>query len=676
VHAEYDCPLASVARRPSMGARRMAPRHSEDSRGSGSGSGSGGTGGRRAFAAEPELDLPGYHDFVLVARSDASEVYRARQDGLDRFVAVKVLLLDEAEAVARFRRELEITVRLGRQHPHIVTVIDTGTTSTGRPCIVMEYYDLGSVHDRLKAHGPLPPDEVIAVGTVVADALAFAHSHGVLHRDVKPQNILMLPTSYVVADFGIARHIGAAHTASVEWFSYRHAAPQVLDGDAPAVQDDIWSVGSTLFTLLEGVSPFASDDPAEDTALPYMRRVRAGARRAMTVPNTPPGLVAVIERCLRQDRAERFPSAAELREAFATLSVQARTAWAPRGTSGALPGPDDGGPATIALPPSRPSAPATAAPTAPPVAPPGAGLAPGMAPPGMAPPGMAPPGVARPGMAPPGVARPGMAPPGVARPGMAPPVGLADPTTARGAAAEMSPSDLAYLVASAVAAGGFAPGGDTTRRPGKRAEKQPAAIQQPPPPAAAQAVPVAAPSYFGGDFGLAGERQPEEADRAGGRMAALVIFALVGVLLIGSLIFAGTWIYRHQRPAASAPRPSTAPPPTRGGALPFPETSVPAQTASASASPDPALAPVITRLDVADSTVSLRWRDTTNGQAQYFVIVHDTGDGSQTVQPLLGQGTTQTTLPGLAPPYCFRVFAIVTVTQFGVSKQKCSGSPG
>src|SRR5439155_18019311 len=96
-------------------------------------------------AASPAgpVELPGYRDFAVVARGGGSVVYRARKDGLDRPVAVKVLLLGGEAAVVRFHREVDITVRLGRQHPHIVTVLDTGTTSAGQPCIVMEYYDLG-----------------------------------------------------------------------------------------------------------------------------------------------------------------------------------------------------------------------------------------------------------------------------------------------------------------------------------------------------------------------------------------------------------------------------------------------------------------------------------------------------------------------------------------------------
>jgi eukaryotic-like serine/threonine-protein kinase len=129
---------------------------------------------RSAVQTRPgHIDLPGYRDFVAIARSGTSEIYRAHQEGLDRPVAVKVLLLDDEEAVARFQRELEITVQLGRQHPHIVTVIDTGVARGGQPCIVMEFYDNGSLHDRLSGQGPLPWSDALAAGITVADALAF-----------------------------------------------------------------------------------------------------------------------------------------------------------------------------------------------------------------------------------------------------------------------------------------------------------------------------------------------------------------------------------------------------------------------------------------------------------------------------------------------------------------------
>ncbi|SES35733.1 Serine/threonine protein kinase [Lentzea xinjiangensis] len=267
-------------------------------------------------ARAPEIALPGYSGFRVIAQGGEGTIYRARQDGLGRDVAVKVLQVTDPATVARFRRELAITVELGRQHPHIVTVLDTGTLPDGRPCIVMEFYERGSLHDRLRAMGPLPVADVVAAGIAVADALAFAHGQGILHRDVKPQNVLVLPTSYVLADFGIARGADAGHSASLQMVSYRHAAPQMIEGAAPSAADDVWSLGSTLFTLLEGKPPFASDNPDEDTLLSYVGRVSSAEPRALTRFDVPAALVAVLGRCLRKDRAERFGSALELRDAL------------------------------------------------------------------------------------------------------------------------------------------------------------------------------------------------------------------------------------------------------------------------------------------------------------------------------------------------------------------------
>ncbi len=278
--------------------------------------------------ATVDLALPGYSDFQLIAEGGEGTVYRARQDGLGRHVAIKVINVVDPARLARFQRELEITVGLGRQHPHIVTVIDTGIVPGGRPCIVMEFYDLGSLHDRLRERGPLPVEEVVAAGTAVADALAFAHAQGFLHRDVKPQNILMLPTSYVLADFGIARMADAGNTTSLQLVSYRHAAPQMIDGQTPDATDDLWSLGSTLFTLLDGSPPFATNNPDEDTVLSYLGRVRSAEPRPLRRADVPPELAAAISRCLSKKREDRYPDAAALRAALAAIDT-AIVGWTP-----------------------------------------------------------------------------------------------------------------------------------------------------------------------------------------------------------------------------------------------------------------------------------------------------------------------------------------------------------
>jgi hypothetical protein len=275
--------------------------------------------------------LAGYRDAVEVARGGAGIVYRAWQERPGRYVAVKVLLLSDPAAVVRFRRELEITVALGRQHPHIVGVLDCGTTGAGQPYLVMEFYDLGSLHDQLAAGGPLPVGVAVAAGAAVADALAFAHGQGVLHGDVKPQNVLVRPTSYVLADFGLARR-GTAEHATPDWFSYRHAAPQVLDGEPPTAADDVYSLGSTLYTLLAGRPPFADDDPDSDTALGYLRRARTAAPRPLTRAGVPAELIGIVRRCLARSREHRFPDAAAVRDALAAVPAETRV-W----TRAALP---------------------------------------------------------------------------------------------------------------------------------------------------------------------------------------------------------------------------------------------------------------------------------------------------------------------------------------------------
>jgi hypothetical protein len=286
------------------------------------------------------LVLDGFTDVVAVASGGDSTIYRAHQSSLDRDVAIKVVSLSEPEELRRFEREISLTVRLGRAHPNIVTVLDTRILPDGRPCIVMDFFELGSIHDRLRVAGPFASDEVVTIGRVIADALAFAHDQRVVHRDVKPQNILMLPTSYVLADFGIARSVDAGHTASLERLSYRHASPEVLDGRPPEPTDDLWSLTSTMATLLEGRAPFAADDPGEDSALAYLRRVRLGERRPLPA-DTPPALAALIDRGMHPDRRRRFGSAAELMAQLRELDRQT-TSWAPQetGSGSALPGVD------------------------------------------------------------------------------------------------------------------------------------------------------------------------------------------------------------------------------------------------------------------------------------------------------------------------------------------------
>lgn len=263
--------------------------------------------------------LEGYAGWWEIGRGGDAVVYHATQNDLGREVAIKVLRVDDEASVRRFTREARLMLSLGRQHPNMAKVLQIGTSSLGRPCIVMDFYELGSLDKRLVANGPLGADEVIGIGSVIADALAFAHANGVLHLDVKPQNILILPTSYVLADFGIARLTDTAHPSDEERYSYRHSSPQVLDAATPSESDDVFSLGATMFHLLDGRPPFSAASGEPDSALSYSKRVRKSEPRALLRPDVPRELAAIIQKCLRKDPAERYASAAAVRDALAPL---------------------------------------------------------------------------------------------------------------------------------------------------------------------------------------------------------------------------------------------------------------------------------------------------------------------------------------------------------------------
>ncbi|WP_345386970.1 serine/threonine-protein kinase [Nonomuraea salmonea] len=155
-------------------------------------------------------------------------VYRAHQERLDRVVALKVLSVDRVDqrTMRRFQRELQLTGRL-TGHPNVVTVFDTGMTGSGKPYIAMDFFEHGSLRDRVRNEGPLPVPDVLRAGVKLAGALAAVHEAGVLHGDIKPQNILISRYGEpAIADFGVARVVDAAEiSATSQAFTPLHAAP-------------------------------------------------------------------------------------------------------------------------------------------------------------------------------------------------------------------------------------------------------------------------------------------------------------------------------------------------------------------------------------------------------------------------------------------------------------------
>nr|BFF24217.1 hypothetical protein GCM10025732_21820 [Glycomyces mayteni] len=236
----------------------------------------------------PTPAIPGFRDFEMVAHGSTAFVYRAVQERLDRTVAVKVLLVDDDMTTAdSVEKELEATVAVSN-HPHIVSIIDTGHTDAGQPFIVMEYCEGGSYSAILKADGPLPVADVLDVGVKIGQALQAAHHADILHRDVKPQNILRGQYGPALADFGIARSTAAlAATAAIDKLTPLHASPEALLRQVQTPASDLFSLASSMWHLLAGFAPFANPEGGTDPDT-HRQRVTSDAQPPKLPARTSP----------------------------------------------------------------------------------------------------------------------------------------------------------------------------------------------------------------------------------------------------------------------------------------------------------------------------------------------------------------------------------------------------
>jgi serine/threonine protein kinase len=237
------------------------------------------------------------------------EVFAAHDLRLDREVALKLLRVDLAEQDGMRERvvaEARLAARL--THPNVVGVLDTGEQD-GRPFVVMERLSGRTLRDEL-TDGPMPPERVRDVGLQVLRALAAAHELGIVHRDVKPGNILDAGVgTWKVADFGIAKwvHADETLTGTGELLgSPSYLAPERIEGAQAGPASDLYAVGVLLYEALCGRKPFEGDDPF---ALATAIRDGAYEPPAAVYPDADPEIVAVIARAMQRDPGERYESA-------------------------------------------------------------------------------------------------------------------------------------------------------------------------------------------------------------------------------------------------------------------------------------------------------------------------------------------------------------------------------
>lgn len=246
-----------------------------------------------------------------------ADVFLYEQAMPRRSVAVKVLPSDVADPELRrmFNYEADVLAHLS-SHPSIVTVYQAGISADGRPYIVMEYCP-GSLAQRFRVER-MPVAEVLEIGVKMASALESAHRAGLVHRDVKPSNILT--TSFgvpVLADFGISASLAPRPGDQVLAMSVPWSAPEVLAEETTGtVASEIWGLGATVYSLLAGRSPFEEADPDRNSRDLLRRRILRARFPPLHRDDVPDGVQVILRRAMAPAPAERYPSALAMAEAL------------------------------------------------------------------------------------------------------------------------------------------------------------------------------------------------------------------------------------------------------------------------------------------------------------------------------------------------------------------------
>jgi serine/threonine-protein kinase len=266
----------------------------------------------------------------VLGRGGMATVYLARDEELERPVAVKLLaghLADDVSFRDRFVREARLAAQLS--HSNVVQIFDAGEDD-GSPYIVMEYVEGRTLGDELRKEGSLAPERVVGIGVQVCSGLDQAHTAGLVHRDVKPGNILIREDGVVkIADFGIAR---AAETTRLTQMgsvlgTAAYLSPEQALGEEVTAAADIYSLGCVLYECLTGRTPYVFETLAE-LAVKHRQEPIQPLRELR--PEVPEGIEAVVMRCLARNPDYRPPSAAAVAQELSAASPEPATRPLPR----------------------------------------------------------------------------------------------------------------------------------------------------------------------------------------------------------------------------------------------------------------------------------------------------------------------------------------------------------
>ncbi len=270
-------------------------------------------------------ELGGRYEIVeRIGGGGMAIVYKAYDTLLHRHVAVKVLreqFVHDEEFIQRFRREARSAASLS--HPNVVSIYDVGQDEDIH-YIVMEYIEGGTLNDIIKERAPLQAEEAVKIASQICDALDHAHQNGIIHRDIKPHNILISKSGRIkVTDFGIARAAASSHITqtgavlgSVHYFSPEHAK-----GVAQGEKSDIYSLGAVLYQMVTNRLPFAGDSPIS-VALKHLQEDFEEPRSIN--PLLPQSLENIILKALRKRPEERYESARAMLEDLETCLLPER----------------------------------------------------------------------------------------------------------------------------------------------------------------------------------------------------------------------------------------------------------------------------------------------------------------------------------------------------------------